>query len=280
MEVYSSISGDRLITLDATEFVEKTVADVKKRLSTLVGVSRFRQCLFREGCAEQIEDGEVFVASMEKVVLVLLEFQPLNPMEIEELMDVIEREDLLSLKSFLVRPIDPNVIIGLEWSHGKTLLHHAVQNRRHYSVQLLLEAAADGNANLPQRGTCTPLYYAAELGDARILSLLLRGGVDGNLDNPLFAAAENGRCRCVELLLEHGVVVDQVHRDCNTPLMIAASEGHLRVAQLLLEGGARCDLANRRGHTAMDLGVMTFNRDMVRLLARKTVQHLEEVMDI
>ena len=53
-------SGERLLTLEPGEFEQKTAQDLKRLVAPLVGVSRFRQRLYRacDGC--EIGDEKCF----------------------------------------------------------------------------------------------------------------------------------------------------------------------------------------------------------------------------
>ena len=104
-------SGERLLTLEPGEFEQKTAQDLK-RLVALVGVSRFRQRLYRacDGC--EIGDEEVFLEGR----IVLLVVLPFVSDDFEKMMMMMmmmkaaEEDDLVALEGTLSWPCDPNFV--------------------------------------------------------------------------------------------------------------------------------------------------------------------------
>ena len=92
------------------------------------------------------------------------------------------------------------------------------------------------------------------------------------------SAARDGNLECVRLLIAGKATVDASEVLGRTPLMQVAHGGNLRTVQLLLASSARCDRVAGDGKTAMDLGTSRADVNMVRLLARPSVRHLEEVL--
>jgi len=122
----------------------------------------------------------------------------------------------------------------------------------------------------------TPLYIAAEVGNAAAARILLNRGVDVNKgteltkETPLHKAAELGNVEIATMLLDAGCVVDQPDNRGSTPLLCAAQEGHVNVVQLLVERGANLRnvtnlLFNNALHKATEYG----RSEAVRFLLEK-----------
>lgn len=101
-------------------------------------------------------------------------------------------------------------------------------------VQILGEADVDHADNSSR----TPLFAAASMGHADVVSLLLFWGayvdsIDAEGRTVLAIAATQGSVEVVRQLLDRGL--DELHRDNAgwTPLHYAALEGHAEVGRLL-----------------------------------------------
>src|SRR5204862_4430562 len=77
---------------------------------------------------------------------------------------------------------------------------------------MLLKAGADVKAKA-RIGNMTPLFLAAQVGNAEIIKLLLEGGADANAKSeigttPLMLAASSGNTDAIQALLDHNVDVN------------------------------------------------------------------------
>ena len=83
----------------------------------------------------------------------------------------------------------------------------------------------------------TPLHFACQCGDERIVSLLMqRGGEilrNGNGNLPIHVAAQYGHVGVVDRILD-GSSVDEVDNYQNTPLKIATRNGRVEMIEKLL----------------------------------------------
>jgi hypothetical protein len=94
----------------------------------------------------------------------------------------------------------------------------------------------------------TPLFYAVELGDRRLVELLLDHGADVN--HPYKSAAELGPA--VNSLGLQCREQSYISNSKRTPLMHAAQHGDVKMLALLLQRGARLEDVDQRGASALD----------------------------
>jgi hypothetical protein len=115
-------------------------------------------------------------------------------------------------------------------------------------VTLLLRGGASPNSEDPHG--VPALLVSARAGHAGIVQILLDAGADPNRrfganDTPLLAAAREGLGVPVELMLARGGQVNgrAGSDDCDTPLLAAANAGRLEMVNLLLARGASFEAA-------------------------------------
>jgi ankyrin repeat protein len=102
----------------------------------------------------------------------------------------------------------------------------------------------------------TALHSASFAGHLKVVSYLLRHGVDVNVrgsenDTSLLLASWNGHRDVVQCLLGHGADVELRDKFLNTPLILAAYNGHVDAVRLLLEHNADVNSQNDRGRTPL-----------------------------
>ena len=126
----------------------------------------------------------------------------------------------------------------------------AAQNARVDACAFLLAAGANPNCAESCHGA-TPLFVAAQHGNALLVSLLLcrRADVDVKKHNglsPLLVAAQQGFANVCALLLQAGANVNEVHAPSEaTALYKACANSHADVCALLLAHGADPNLTRR-----------------------------------
>ncbi|WP_257264060.1 ankyrin repeat domain-containing protein, partial [Endozoicomonas sp. ONNA2] len=157
------------------------------------------------------------------------------------------------------------------------------------SAQILVNNKADVNATAcgGDAHSATPLFFAAQKGNASMVKFLVQHGANVNavISNnpgkngvtPLFSAALEGNASIVEYLLLHGAHVDAVTEvDAEdiglTPLLIASKNGHTQVVRVLLKYGANANgmvhSEQQRGLTSLIFAAMYGNLKIVKLLLK------------
>ncbi len=151
-------------------------------------------------------------------------------------------------------------------------LKNAVLNADTESAEHSLELGADVNLKDQNRGW-TPLLFATEAGDTKMVALLLKYGADPNLVSnknrisALHRAASHGYLKIAERLVEKGADINyQDGQLKSTPLMWAAVNNHRRMVQYLLENNALVNVRGNRGESALLLAVSGRSYDVVKLL--------------
>lgn len=130
-----------------------------------------------------------------------------------------------------------------------------------------------------QKFVCPSIIEAARNGNyALVEELLEQGEVDKNATDedgatPLMYAAIGGHLSVVQLLIARGADINKQDRASGwTALMQATYHGYKEVAKLLIESGADVTIQGNTGCRAFDIGSITGNTDIVRLLASVSMQ--------
>jgi ankyrin repeat protein len=139
-------------------------------------------------------------------------------------------------------------------SDGSRALHWAVRADELAIVDLLLRAGADANA--PNRLSVTPLYLAAQNGNAPMIRRLLDAGANANQidattgETILMVATRSGDAESVRTLLQAGANPNATEPQLQvTPLMLAAESGHTGAVRALLDQEADVHARTRTGAT-------------------------------
>jgi ankyrin repeat protein len=144
-------------------------------------------------------------------------------------------------------------------------LYEDIRNNELTAVRSLLESV-----DVRDRRGATPLMYAAAIGSAEALTLLLDAGADVNARNDfdanalIWAAGDPVKSR---ILIEHGADVNAASKQGRRPLMMAARrDGNADLIRLMLAQGAVPDAKDTRGNTALMHAAQTGDVEMMRLL--------------
>jgi truncated hemoglobin YjbI len=166
----------------------------------------------------------------------------------------------------------PSVFVGL--------LARMVQTGRVRLIHFVIDAAESDPSLATRRfaGT-TLLHFAAGAGCRDVVALLLRLGVDPNIQGrgdhtPLYCvanecASETGP-EVVRALVRAGADVnacDGVTRA--TSLHMAARRGHVEIARALLDSGAALNALDRKGHTPLQRAINCRRNGVSQLLRER-----------
>ena len=121
-------------------------------------------------------------------------------------------------------------------------------------------------------GEQVPVIEAVRSLDAPAVDGLLKKGANPNATDALSRtalhyAAALGQAKIMALLLESNAKINEQDEEGFTPLMRAAQNGHLDAAELLLGAGAVKDLTNARGETAIALARQNRHTTLTELLS-------------
>lgn len=185
-------------------------------------------------------------------------------------------------------------------NHG-SLLYHAVQTGNIDIVKALLDYGVDpticdcngvsplllactlnqvamakmlinhSTINLKTKDSCTPLFMAAQNGQANlVLELLLQGAnpniCDVNGASPLYIAAQGGHIDVVEELILSKADLNTTFNSIS-PLCIAIINNHFEIAEMLIRNGANLELSDKKsGMNALHLATLRDLPEIVKLL--------------
>jgi ankyrin repeat protein len=160
--------------------------------------------------------------------------------------------------------IDTGAQVNRQDENGCTPLEYAVQNNNHKMVKLLLFAGAQDEGD-------QGLSLASALGYTEIVKLLLCSGTRINLANnrddaPLFDATRNNNAEIVQLLLWAGTNINLADVYQETALHYATRHRSTETVKLLIDTGANLDLVNRDGKTPLHIAAEKNYADIAQLL--------------
>ncbi len=164
------------------------------------------------------------------------------------------KNDVMSLADLC----DQGVSCSLQDMRGQSPLHYAVLHGAHAALQTLLEMPGM-LVNAQNEEGCSPLWMAAQQGDAQAVALLLAAGANPNIGNieeasPLHIAAASGHTAVVKLLLAAGAFVNATDGAGDTPLHWAVREEQSETAKILASAfGVNLKAKNEDGETAAEL---------------------------
>ena len=140
-------------------------------------------------------------------------------------------------------------------------------------AELLIESGADVNVldRVLDNKPLAPLHLALSKGNARLVNLLVRRGinVNGRDDNnmtPLHLASAKGNHTAVGLLIDHAAEVNASDNTNSTPLHLALINENFDIALLLIERSAHVTVADNKKLVPLHLALLSKNFDLVDLL--------------
>ena len=176
-----------------------------------------------------------------------------------EVADAAMRGDSDQLLSLLEHGADVNAAQG----DGMTALHWAVTSQDVEEARSLIYAGANVRA-ATRLGAVTPLWLAAQSGDAVMVYMLLDNKAEPDTANsdgvtPLMIASASGNPDAVQILIERGANPNAVEKSFGqTPLMFAAASNEADVISVLVGKGADVAAATKvRASSTEPMGGLT-----------------------
>ncbi|CAN8071618.1 unnamed protein product [Agarophyton chilense] len=162
---------------------------------------------------------------------------------------------------------------------GVAPLHLACSNGSAEMVQVLLEGGA--NANVVRGDGLTPLHVACDSGHGGVARVLLEHNC--SVDNvvpqggrysgftPVMFAARLGNAEIINMLINKGGSLDFAKADGFTALHLAALNGNTTSCKLLVEAGANTGLPDENGYLPLQLATRHQHFDVVGTLLEAKV---------
>jgi uncharacterized protein len=182
-----------------------------------------------------------------------------TPREAAPLLPAMLSSDYATVERLLAtRAADPNGVLP----DGSTPLSWAAEMQDARLVRLLLAAKARPDA--VSNTATAPLLLACEHGDPQVLALLLDSGADVKRTRddgiaPLALCAGSAPPAIIERLVGAGAPVDQVDAAGQTPLMRAAARGRVENLRLLVARGADVNRVSAGGFTPLFFALKSGN---------------------
>jgi ankyrin len=169
------------------------------------------------------------------------------------LLDAASAADWTAVRSLLAKGTRGDLVNAVD-ADGSRALHWAVRADELEISELLIRAGADVSAE--NRLGVTPLYLAAQNGNAAMIRKLLSAGANPNQvdratgETILMVATRTGDHQSVRTLLEAGANANATEPQIQlTSLMLAAEGGHVDVVRALLAHEADVRARTRTGTT-------------------------------
>ncbi len=176
----------------------------------------------------------------------------------------VSRDESYGLSQMLEKGVDPNL---KEPQRGETPLMIAIREKSMRSLQVLL-ASPKIDIEASANNGDTALMIASYTHNTEAVKALLAHDAEVNRHGwaPLHYAAAVGDADIVKLLLDKSAYIDAESPNKTTPLMMAARGGQTETAKVLIEAGADVSLKNDQGLNAVDVALKNDHRDTADLI--------------
>ena len=180
----------------------------------------------------------------------------------EDLRRAVEDNNISDTTRLLAKGADPNT----PDEQSNTLLMTAVRQKNTALANLLINAGAKLNLRNKHGETAIMLASYSGLGDI-VEKLYIKGAeINHNGWNPLIYAATGGHAKIIPLLLDGGVQINLTSPNGTTALMMAVRGNHSDAVKVLLKNGADPNVRNEAGGTALKWALARDRYEIVELL--------------
>jgi hypothetical protein len=135
------------------------------------------------------------------------------------------------------------------------------------------------NINYVDESGWSPLHYACEEGNLKIVEILIKMNVDVNFKTkgkktPLHLAADKGYFDISRILIENGATLSTLDDEKNNVIHICSNRGHFELLKYFLEKYPQADVKNIYGKTPLDLSKNSKIKKLLEeYLEKKTSQY-------
>ena len=180
----------------------------------------------------------------------------------EDLRRAVEDNNISDITRLLAKGVDPNS----PDEQGNTLFMVVVRQKNTALADLLINAGA--KLNLRNKHGETAIMLASYSGLRDIVEKLYIKGAEINHKgwNPLIYAATGGHAKIITLLLDGGVQINSTSPNGTTALMMAVRGNHSDAVKALLKNGADPNIRNEAGGTALKWALAKNRDGIVELL--------------
>lgn len=186
----------------------------------------------------------------------------LTPLEIAESKDLLAIADAIWQKIPLHIISDPTEPAAEK--DDQYTLHRATTEGKLHKLRWLIRGGADINGT--DKEGRTPLWYAVQSANDRMIALLLRLGASPDVagpdgETPWLKAFERGcNYSSLPLLASAGALIDSAGKNGDTALHIAARRGFAREVDFLLKQNAALAIRNQSGRTPLMEAILINDR--------------------
>eukprot|EP00833_Pecoramyces_ruminatium_P005024 jgi/Orpsp1_1/1179056/evm.model.c7180000067754.1 len=178
------------------------------------------------------------------------------------------KDDNLALLKLLIENDRTKHIMDIKNKYRLLLVASEIN---HWDIAIYLIENLEMKINEKNRLHKTPLMFASEQGNKKIVEYLIEQGAlvndkDKNGQSPIIYACKNGKIDVVEYLLKSGAIIDDRDRNDMTPLMHAAVHGHNDIISFLLEHNADIHARSRSGSSVLIYAAMHNQKETMELL--------------
>lgn len=193
-----------------------------------------------------------------------------------EIFDSIEKGDI----SYIGTLIDnfPQLLQARKKNHNRRPSYITAGNGERGQIELdffqTINVNVEGYELIMELNMGTPLHMAVELGNERIVNLLIEKGAPINagdkcLLTPLHWAVDKSNVKLVKLLIEKSADINAGDRNGSTPLHWAANVENYKMMDILVEKGADVNARDNLGQSPLHCAAFRGQVEVIELLIKK-----------